>query len=243
MAAETGAGARPVRRPPWVAALAAGVVAAGLSWGAGEVANGLFAPQLLVDPMKGPTAGAASNEDIRRGRVLDATLTYGVQGAVLGLLLGLAGASVGGTGRSGAIGGAAGLAAGGLLGAGGASILFSIYLENVDPNANDLLFPLAIHAGVWSLVGLAGGLALGLGAGGGRSRIARVAVGGLVGGAIGAAVYEVGGAILFPIAKTSQPIAEEAMARLLAHSVTSVLAALVAAMSLAEPKPRRGASG
>jgi hypothetical protein len=163
--------------------------------------------------------------------ILDGALTYGVQGAVLGLMLGLAGAWARGSGRSAAVAGGSGLVLGGLIGSGSAMLLSSIYFAYADPISNDLLLPLATHAALWGLVGGAGGLAFGLGAGGRGAWIARAAAGGVVGGAIGAACYEVLGAIAFPLARTSQPIAEASLARLLAHASTGVLAALGAAMA------------
>ncbi|WP_145277241.1 hypothetical protein [Tautonia plasticadhaerens] len=226
--------------PPTAVVLIAGVLATAFSWTAGEVAYGRFAPSALADPMLGPTAGGASSEDIHRGLVLEATLTYAVQGAVLGLLLGLAGAAAGGSKRSAAVGGVAGLVLGGLVGAGAAFGLASVYLENADPISHDLLLPLATHASLWGLIGGVGGLALGLGGGGGGARVAKAAVGGLVGGAIGAAAYEILGAILFPLARTSEPVADSTAARLFAHATTNVLAALVAAMALADPgRPKK----
>ena len=220
----------------------AALMAAALSWMAGEAAIGRFAPDPLLNPDLGVMGGGASSEDIRRGLVLEATLTYAVQGAVLGLLLGLAGAVSGGSTRSAAVGAGAGLVLGGLVGAGAAFGLSSVYLENADPISNDLLLPLATHATLWGLIGGAGGLALGLGSGGGGgARVAKAAIGGIVGAAIGAAAYEVLGAILFPLARTSEPIAESAPARLFAHASTNILAALMAAMALAEQRGSKNA--
>ena len=116
----TAAGAALRRRPPWPVALAAGVVAAGLTWGAGEAAKGRFDPGTVADPSKGPLGGGVDPETFNLAVVKEAVLTYGLQGAVLGLLLGLAGAVAAGSARAAAAGGLTGLVLGGAAGAGAA---------------------------------------------------------------------------------------------------------------------------
>ena len=49
-------------------------------------------------------------------------------------------------------------------------------------------------------VGAAAGLALGLGLGGGR--VARAIIGGILGAAVAAVIYEFGGAVVFPLDRT-----------------------------------------
>jgi len=68
---------------------------------------------------------------------------------------------------------------------------------------------------MWGAVGLSGGLAFGLGLGGGR--IARAVIGGLLGSVLAAIIYEIAGAVAFPLDRTIQPIAEAASPRLIAH--------------------------
>jgi hypothetical protein len=231
--------ASPMRRP-WLAALAAGIVAAGLTWGVGEASAGRFDPGTVADPSKGPLAGGVSPEAVNRGLVNEAVLTYGLQGAVLGLLLGLAGAAAGGSARAAVPGGLAGLVLGGAAGAGVALGAFTVFVQSVDPSSNDLVKPLVAHAVVWGVLGAAAGVAFGVGYRGGKAGIARAALGGFLGAVVGAALYEVGGAVLFPNDRTSQPVAASGSARLLAHAATDVLAALGVALTIAGPrKPGR----
>ena len=57
---------------------------------------------------------------------------------------------------------------------------------------------------------------------------------------LGAALYEVVGAVLFPNDQTSQPVAMSGPARLLAHAATDVFAALGAALTVADPRKTEG---
>ena len=228
---------RSSRRLPLPAALVAGVLAAGLSWGAGEAAVGKFDVETLADPEAGPLGGLVDKDIIRGGKVREAAFVYGVQGALLGLLLGIAGGMASGSARRAAIGGFVGMVIGAALAASASMGLFMAYLKGVDSVSDDLIKPMLTHGAVWSLVGGAGGLAFGLGLGGGRASIVRATIGGLVGAVLGTVLYEVGGAILFPLAKTTDPLAETGPARLFAQAATCVLAALGAAMTVEPSKP------
>ena len=225
------------RRLMLPAALVAGVLAAGLSWAAGEAAVGRFDVETLADPEAGPLGGLVDKDIIRGGQVREAAFIYGVQGALLGLLLGLAGGLAGRSARRGAIGGVAGMLIGGAMAASASMGLFMAYLKGVDPNSGDLIRPMLTHGAVWSLVGAAGGLGFGLGLGEGRASIVRATLAGLIGAVLGAVLYEVGGAILFPMAKTNDPIAESGPARLLAQAATCVLAALAVGLTVEPSKP------
>jgi hypothetical protein len=79
----------------------------------------------------------------------------------------------------------------------------------------ELWLALATHGAIWMAVGSVAGLALGLGLGGGR--ITRAVIGGILGAAPAAAIYEFGGAVFFPLDKTYQPTAMAPAPRLLAH--------------------------
>src|SRR5262249_6398162 len=74
---------------------------------------------------------------------------------------------------------------------------------------------LATHGAIWMAVGAGAGLALGLGLGGGR--VARAIIGGTLGAAAAAVIYEFAGAIVFPLDRTYQPTALAPGPRLLAH--------------------------
>lgn len=227
----------PLPHRAWPAALAAGILAALLTGGAGEVTSRWHDPDL--NPHLGPQQGGGPTaESVRRTTLQNAMLTYGVQGAVLGLLLGLAGGIAGRSAGRAIAGGLAGVALGGAAGAGAALGAFTVFLDSVDPNSDNLVPPLLAHGAVWGLLGAAGGLAFGVGFGRG---IARATLGGLLGAVVGAGVYEVPGALLFATAKTSRPLADTAAARLFGHAATDLLAALGAAMGIAGAPLRKAA--
>jgi hypothetical protein len=94
-----------------------------------------------------------------------------------------------------------------------------------------------MHGGIWAAVGAAAGLAFGLGLGG-RGRWARGALGGLLGGVAATMVYELVGALAFPIDKTSQPVSATVVTRFFAQFAVAVLAAAGAALGV-DGAPRR----
>ena len=105
--------------------------------------------------------------------------------------------------------------------------------RNDDPNNATLLMPLLIHLGLWAGVGLASGLAFGVGRYGlKRSRLIEAALAGLVGAFLGTFVFEMLGALLMPTAETTKPIAEAALARLLARICVALFVALGAIRTL-----------
>ncbi len=94
-----------------------------------------------------------------------------------------------------------------------------------------MLLPILLLGGIWSAVGAAGGLAFGIGMGG-RDRILLGALGGLVGAALGTILYEVLGAMAFPIAETGSPIAATSPTRLLGRVMVTLSAAAGAAIMI-----------
>src|SRR5262245_58309401 len=91
------------RRWIWSAALAAGILASGVTWAAAETAVGRVVPDFGGD--KGPLAGGVDLQTVNRALVNEAALGYGLQGGLLGLLLGLArGAARGSTRAAGSAG-------------------------------------------------------------------------------------------------------------------------------------------
>jgi hypothetical protein len=201
------------------------VLAAGLTGAAGEAAVGYFDPLAYGTP---GTAGVVTGGS-ERAMIRDATLAYGLQGSILGLLLGLAGVVAGGGARAALLAIPAGLLVGG-LGAAASLGLFQLWMRHQDPIAGDLALSLLTHGGVWAAVGAGGGLAFGLGMGLRPARLVRAALGGLAGGALGAVIYEVVGSLAFPIAQTGHPYASEAAPRFLAHAAVDILAALGAGL-------------
>ena len=220
-----GARAAPSRSRYWPAALVAGIIAAALSGGGGEAASGFFPQKKMANPLASTVDMAAYNRVI----VKNAALAYGLQGAILGLTLGLAGAAIRRSSGHAVLAGLTGLLAGGVVGAAASFGLFTAFYAIVHVNSSDLLPSLMAHGGVWSLIGACGGAAFGLGMGG-HGRVARAAVGGLIGAALAAVVYETAGAVLFPLDLTGEPLADTSRPRLFAHAVVNVFAALGAAL-------------
>ena len=165
----------------------------------------------------------------------NAALAHGLQGALLGLTLGLAaGAAARRPARAVATAGLTGLVLGGVLGSAASFGLSTLYFATTDANTQSLLPSLLMHVGIASLLGASGGAAFGLGLGGWR-RVAKAAVGGLIGAAIGAGLYDVVGAVLFPIDKTGDPVAASGMARLLWNTLINLFAAFGAAALVVSP--------
>src|SRR5262249_2450091 len=131
--------------------------------------------------------------------------------------------------------GVLGLVLGGLLSTGASLALLPVYFRAEDRAkeelSRDLTLPLLVHGGIWAAAGFAGGTALGIGLGGGRARILNAGLGGLVGAAAGAALYEILGAMVFPSGKTTPPLSNDWATRLLARILVATLAGLVAALT------------
>lgn len=220
----------------WAAALAAGALASALAWLAGEAAIRSLPTETADANVNGEDSAIVTVLSSNRSDVKRATLAYGCQGAILGLALGLAGAAVRRSAKRAGVAAPSGLVVGGAAGAGASFGLFPVFFEHLDPISGDLLLPLATHVAVWSAVGASGGLAFGIGLGTGRAGVARSALGGLIGAALGALAYEFLGAFFLPQAKTDQPFAAEAAARLLAQALTG-LAAAAGVAAAARPGP------
>ncbi len=108
----------------------------------------------------------------------------------------------------------------------------------------DITVPLLIHAAIWASAGAAAGLAFGLGARERGRRLLQAALGGLFGAIVGAAVYELVGAVAFPLDKTVEPISLTWASRLLAHSAACLFAAIGITLSLsAAERTARGRDG
>ncbi len=190
---------------------------------------------MLVN-ISAPSGGFLPGPEIRRlnaahsaAQTLEATLTFGSLGAVLGLALGLAGGFAGESARAASIAAIVGTIGGGAAGAAMTQVLMPIFLRLTEPNSGDLILAIFIQSGNWSVVGAVGGVAFGLGLGD-RSRIVRAVIGGLLGGIAGAVVYEMAGAIVFPLDKTSDPISVTWGTRLLARLAVTTLASAGVAM-------------
>jgi hypothetical protein len=224
----------------WLLVLAAGLLAGLAGFAIGEVAPKLVPPSFELSPEIRRNRNQIPIELERRAgisRDRAATIAYGGLGAVLGLALGTAGGLGRRSARAAIAAGVTGLVLGGAAGAGTTKALLPSYHAGRDTLAsvgerpeqltNDLGLALRTHGGIWIAVGAAAGLALGLGLGGG-ARTARAVFGGVLGGVIASAIYEYGGAIIFPLAETFRPMAVTAAPRLLAHLSVALCVSLAA---------------
>jgi hypothetical protein len=225
-ASETSMGATPQPgRPAWGLAILAAIVAGVASWGVVEGIQGAYAASF--EPESKPYPSAADMVRITRARIVSGTIGYGATGALVGLALGLAGGASRKSGAAALKGGLAGLVVGGLAEAGVAFGGLSFIYKQMDLQADDMLQTLLSHEALWVVVGLAGGLAFGVGRGG----WARAAVGGLIGAAIATVAYEFLGALGFPNDGTHQPYSNTPITRSLAQVLIPLGAALGAAAS------------
>jgi hypothetical protein len=203
--------------------LAGGLLAGLAGFGSGEYGLRLFAPSLELPPGIRGDQSRAPLEHARRIRVSQdrvATLSYGVLGALLGLALGAAGGMARRSPPAAITAALIGLVLGAAAGAGTTFLILPWFrashaIPSADNATQELGLALATHGGIWITVGAAAGLALGLGLGGGR--VARAIIGGILGAAVATVIYEVGGAIAFPLDRTYQPTAMAPGPRLLAH--------------------------
>ncbi len=169
-------------------ALAAGLAAGLVAWLGGEKVWQSFEPvfALRTDPYPSP----ARLQELRNAEVQMASISLGLQGGVLGLAMGLAGGLARRSIRTGLLAAVLGMVLGGVAAVGLARVILPIYLTRSDPDHANMLVSLLIHGAIWSAVGVAGGLAFGVGLGGWR-RVLQGAVGGFSGAVVGTLAFEV----------------------------------------------------
>ncbi len=177
----------------------------------------------------------ALNQEMPGVNAINGALTFGVLGALLGLALGLGGGLFRRSASSAVIGALAGL----ILGAAAGALPSLVVMpwqwrhRNDDPATLDLLVPMLMHFALWGAVGLAAGLAFGIGSSGTRPfRLIEAALAGLAGAMLGTFVYEIAGAILFPFAQTTSPFSATSGTRLFARLCVAGFVALGAIRAL-----------
>jgi hypothetical protein len=216
------------------------MLAAVAAWLAGERTYNFFRASLAAsENFRDPTG---LNQEMPGVNARNGALTYGALGGLLGLALGLAGGLVGRSPGRAALGAVAGLILGTAAGALPSLVIMPWQWahRNDDPASLDLLAPLLIHLGLWSAVGLAAGLAFGIGSQLSRPvRVLEAALAGLVGAMVGTFVYEIVGAFLFPADHTVDPFPGTSGMRLLARLCIAGFVGLGAIRSL----PTEGRSG
>src|SRR5262245_14870968 len=204
----------------WLLVLSAGLISGLASWLMGEVTREWFVVTRPLNPgppsLEEQRVARAEHESAETRTV---ALALGWLGGALGLMMGLAGGLVHGSVPAGGKIGLAGLVVGALAGVVAALALMPIYFHLVDRDPlsrNSLAIPLLIHIGLWWPIGAACGWALGLGLGQGRI-IPKAVLGGFAGAILGSILYDLVGALVFPLAMTTKPISVTWGSRLLAH--------------------------
>lgn len=223
------------------AALAAGLLAGLLAGLIGERSVLYYEPRTTKEMMMGSPIDAVSEPDAARAQFRNATIADALLGGLLAGALGVAGGLVSRTPRRVAQGGIAGLLIGAIAGAGAAQAILPAYyrefLRASDELARNMVLPTLVHAGIAAVLGAAGGLGLAIGLGDVRRRLGAIA-GGLVGGAIGAIVYQFIGAVAFVFGRASEPVPAEWLPRMLAALCVATLSAVLAAAMASAPATR-----
>jgi hypothetical protein len=217
----------------WVTIVGAGMAVGFVVWGLGEWALDSFAPtyKLTNDQIRDNRKSTAEIGRQRRlYRTQVAIMTYGALGATLGFALGLAGGSLRGLFSRGLNAGLAGLILGAVSTSAVATFAVPCYYRafdaSIDKLSHEILLPFLIHAAIWMCAGAVGGGSLGLGLGSGIDAT-RGALGGGLGALLATVIYEVVGALLFTLAGTAQPLAEEWIPRMIALLSVATLASTV----------------
>ena len=216
-------------------ALGAGLLAGVASWLIGELARDTFRPPLYQQNVMGHVLMKATFADQSSADFRNATLAFAVLGGFMGGVLGIAGGLA--ARRSTAAGtkaAAVGVVFGSLVGAICSLGLLPVYFRALDVAqeqlSRDLVLPLMIHSGIWAACGLAAGIVFGLGLGVGMAQVARSGIGGLIGAALGACIYELTGAMVFADHMTTNPLSLTWSTRLLARLLVATLSAVMAAV-------------
>jgi hypothetical protein len=212
-------------------ALAAGALAGLAAWLAWESVSGYFAPQSEIVNILGQDQSIITPEGQIRAGVRGGSVATAILGAALGLSLGFLGGWVRRTARAGLRAGLAGIVLGALGGWGVSRVLLPVFYENESPLSGGLILSLLTQGSAWTVVGAAGGLALGLGLGS-RGHALRAALGGLLGAALGAAAFQAIGAMAFPYDDTDHPISKTWVTRLIVRLLVAVFASAGAALAV-----------
>jgi len=244
-------------------ALVMGVISGLAAFAVGEVTFGLFPPNFDGTSTVGGGREAVAEAEaaaIRLSKSRRAVAAYTALGGFLGLALGVAGAAARRSNRRAAWAGPLGAVLGAAAGAGTSLAFTPLYHQAVIAAADaiewgggaswdSVTVPLFLHAGIFGAIGVAGGLAFGLGLGG-APRIGRAVLGGLIGALAATLVYEFGGALLMAASTTGDPVAAGWPGRLLAKAGVAIGVSVFAAwavlyLQLTRPKtsPVTGEAG
>jgi hypothetical protein len=214
----------------WRAALIAGLVGGVSAALIGEVTYKYFKPVLVSTVINGIEGRNATLDTIDDATVLNAMLTFGMLGAILGVVLGASAGLARRSGRDAAIAATVGLLAGGVAGVGAAAAVLPTALRTSNFQEDDLLRPFLVHSAVWVPLGVAAGLAFGIGAGRRGTSLLAAALGGGLGAMLGTGAFELIGGLAFPFAQTDRAFSQTAETRMIARLCVALGVAAGAAM-------------
>ncbi len=229
----------PLGRVRWLIVLG-GLVAGLVAFGIGEATSQLIPPDTVEMNVMGGRSTVLSRST-PRVVTRSGALAFGILGACLGGCLGIAGGLARRSASAAMIWGSVGSVLGLTLGAGLSFALFPSYFWARDNySLDELIASIALHGLIWAPLGGAAGLALALGLGE-RQLCGRALAAGLMGALLGAVAYDLIGALLFPLARTADPVAATALNRLVSRLMVSLATALFVSLSLSEPRSGRSA--
>jgi hypothetical protein len=219
---------QPSRRRVWTLALAFGVAAGLVSWGAGELAHDYYKPKLFKVQVLLETFIQPTIDSLHDAEQKNAILAFTILGGVVGLAMGLAGGLVVRKPTRAVLVGLAAAAVGAFFAWLSSRALLPIHFRRLAPDPNDIAVPIMIHAGVWTDVGAVGGAAFAIGMGSLRS-VPKALVGACVGALMATVVFHIVGGSFFPESGYIEPIAKTPWIRLLSRGLLTVLIAVGAA--------------
>ena len=196
-----------------VSALGAALVAGLLSWGIGEAMHDYYRPSKAA--FRGRYDFSALNREKGVADRKNAAIAFGTFGALLACSLGVAGGLGRWSARAIATAMGSGFVVGGLAGGLAAYEIAPIFARYYN-YANPLLLPVLVRGGLAAVIGMAAGLALGLGHRGPAGAL-RSMTGGLLGGLLGVLAAEAIIAALYPMDPNDQVIPTSRIARLLGY--------------------------
>jgi hypothetical protein len=199
-----------------VTALGTALVAGVLSWGIGELTSNYYGPSKEAIRSTTRFDFNALNRSQGLADRKNATIAFGTFGALLGLSVGAFAGLLRRSSASVLIASLTGLLAAGIGGAlvsYGLAPVFGRFYSDVNPS---LMLPILIRGGICAVIGLAAGLAYGLGRHG-PTGILRTLSGGLLGGVLGVILFEVIIATLFPMERNDKVIPSSLVTRLLCY--------------------------
>jgi hypothetical protein len=220
-------------------AVGAALVAAILAWGIGERTHNYYGPSAKAQQLANARDFTALNRETQIADQKNTAIAFGSFGAVLGTCLGAVGGALRRTIPGGAIAALAGLLLGGISGALVSYELTPVYARFYSDETPSLLLSLLVRGGIWAVIGMAAGLALGWGRRGIRG-IPEIMIGGLIGSICATVAFEVVNAVLFAGDRNDAVIPSSMQSRLLAYLLVSAGAAIGAVLSEPQRPPPSG---